>query len=1189
MPDTHPARTRAVPAPAATAQPTPPTPVNEWSFAAEIKSWWDSELARHPQWRLSRCQVEPQVANTRQRSDLLVIGDRPVMSGELRLPDHREASPWHPDSLLDAVNKATSHGCRWAFTSDSTVLLLMDTHRSGPPMTRIVQQVELLSFQRREQLDAPSFLSRAKQSWVDALRAIAPTVADLRPPPGMPADELFINSLRALLSAPVAAIRDAMHERRGADPAFEQRLIRWMVEEQGWTHVPERWEEEIRRAAQLTTYVFATRLMFYEALRRSQTALEPLNLDGTPARFIPKLLREYFVDARERSGDYLTIFAWDEASEFATLSEAASEGWRRIAEHLAVFDLTKIGYDLLGKMFERLIDPHERYEWGQHYTNPDVVDLMLSFALPQGGERVLDPAAGGGTFLVRAYMRKKASMPERTHAEILREVFGLEVSAFAATLATVNLAVRSLDFDQNYPQVAARSFFGVTPAEAFMSLPAPGAASLDGASRQQVKVELVDAVVCNPPYVRIHELGDERRREAEGCLALRSGGMRVPTRLPGAANYHVYFWLHASRFLRPDGRLVFITAGEWLDSDYGATLQKWLLDNFVIECCVETLAETWFSEARVGTVVLVARRCPNARERAANRVRFALLRKPLRALFSEGDSREHFTRVDALRERILTLDGIAGEGEDLDWSVVPQADLEALGTDSKGRYTGSPWRSRFLRAPKAAVALIGQPQFAAVEELAEVRLGAKTGYDKFFFVEQLPAAPRGTGSLLSPRRGVIRIKGLEGWTGEVAKKDLLPAVLNPHRLWTKEGRRFEIPRESGSYYLYPQAAGWRGDLREYISLAEVRGVHRRSLVASNGTGARWFQSGRSLVASRWALPYNSAYDYGAWDNRVGAVLNGRLVGVEPRDGVDAELLGAVLNSTIAQATRLIEGKATGTEGAFDVGPPAVRRMLVPDVRLMDGAPADAARAVLREIRAGGIMPPAPGRDASVHPLRHRLDLAVLEAVGFTRGEASALCSRLYESYGRWRAAVEDVEMSMRQHRRTMAATGQTRSVKPVDLAARKVWEEIGHKYRAFPVDLLTPADALKTVAAPRRMEMPAQDSFFEAGVVHGRNGKPVDFGSYDQVRYGAMLSEIGFEPPFQIPADPVRAGAIVDCYRSELEAFRTEARERAGAYVGRGTSILAVVEQAQRAWLRRMRAMGMQPPRVEAPIDPLAN
>ena len=45
-----------------------------------------------------------------------------------------------------------------------------------------------------------------------------------------------------------------------------------------------------------------------------------------------------------------------------------------------------------------------------------------------------------------------------------------------------------------------------------------------------------------------------------------------------------------------------------------------MLDHFVIECVVESVAEPWFSEARVGTVVVSARICDDARERDMARI-----------------------------------------------------------------------------------------------------------------------------------------------------------------------------------------------------------------------------------------------------------------------------------------------------------------------------------------------------------------------------------------------------------------------------------------------------------------------------------------------------------------------------------------------------------------------------------------
>lgn len=148
------------------------------------------------------------------------------------------------------------------------------------------------------------------------------------------------------------------------------------------------------------------------------------------------------------------------------------------------------------------------------------------------------------------------------------------------------------------------------------------------------------------------------------------------------SNYHVYFWWHAARLLRDRGRLVFITSGEWLDSNYGVPMQAWLLDNFKLLLFAESLAEPWFSEARVGTVICAAERCADPIERAANVVRWVTLRRPLEQLYGKAsDTLDHFARVDALRDRLLSASGV-GESTDLDWKTIRQDDLRELGTEA---------------------------------------------------------------------------------------------------------------------------------------------------------------------------------------------------------------------------------------------------------------------------------------------------------------------------------------------------------------------------------------------------------------------------------------------------------------------------------------------------------------------------
>jgi len=494
-------------------------------------------------------------------------------------------------------------------------------------------------------------------------------------------------------------------------------------------------------------------------------------------------------------------------------------------------------------------------------------------------------------------------------------------------------------------------------------------------------------------------------------------------------------------------------------------------------------------------------------------------------------------------------------------------------------YVGAPWRSRFLRAPKIALALAADPAFVSVESLATARLGLKTGKDDFFFLRrrESDAGKASNPPSLLRRRGVIAVTGMGQWSGEIAAADLQPAILNPHELFREGGRHFVIPHETQSLYLYPRQRKPRADLGTYIQLGERAEVNLGQLVTSNSTEDAWYRQVRAVVVSPWAVPYNSAYDYGAWDNSVGAVLNGRFVGVDPVDGVDVDLLGAALNSTFAIVGRLLEGIATGVEGAFDVGPPAVRRIRLPDIRRMQGQAVDEIREVLERFRREDFMPPAPSRTLVVSPVRRKLDVALLRGLGRTAGQANAIVGATYESYARWRANVEDVEQLMRQNRRQMTRAGQSRTVRPAEQIGRRVWEEMQGEVSLYPSGFLTHGDALEDISMPRGLQIPTSEPLFDAGVLHGQGARSIDLGSFGRVRYVAMLRAIGFESPLSVLHDETKARAVADRFEGERIALLTEARRRAAAYVSATDVITAAADIAERYWLRACRTAGMQP------------
>jgi hypothetical protein len=145
-----------------------------------------------------------------------------------------------------------------------------------------------------------------------------------------------------------------------------------MAREQGWLVVrtPEGWRELVDRAARTVCYVFANRLIFYEAVRTKFENLKCLELHSnvkTPAN-LNAYFNKAFQRAIDESGDYETIFYPSEKDWAAPLifqHPDSADAWRSVLGNLKPFNFKEIRTDVLGGIFKRLIAPEERHKFGQ--------------------------------------------------------------------------------------------------------------------------------------------------------------------------------------------------------------------------------------------------------------------------------------------------------------------------------------------------------------------------------------------------------------------------------------------------------------------------------------------------------------------------------------------------------------------------------------------------------------------------------------------------------------------------------------------------------------------------------------------------------------------------------------------------------------------------------------------------------
>jgi methylase of polypeptide subunit release factors len=753
--------------------------IHEVDFCGQVATAVAAMHAQDPNFPFAEARLEGFGTGTakRKRKDLRFFepGGKLALCGEVKLPGTAEGrSPYDDGVYQDAAQKADNAAVRFFFTWNVNVFVLWDRSQWDKPiLERRVREWKLgLTLAGPEDVARPENLDFIRTRFLpDLLRDLADIYTGRRRDWSMPADDIFIRSLESHLDWPVQLATAYLIDRTDRDKTFDAEVQQWLAD-QDWIFVrndADQWRAALGNMAKTLAYVWANRLIFYKALRARFTDLARLELKRsvkTPDD-AAKAFDRYFQKAVERSGDYEPLLfpnAQDWASGIVFEAPSALDAWRGLLRGIESVDFRDVPSDIVGRIFQKLIGPEERHRYGQHFTGDDVVDLINAFCIRDGGDSVLDPACGSGSFLVRAYYRKRHLDPTRRHLDQLGDLFGCDIALYPAHLATLNLAAREINDEANYPRIVRRDFFDTERGKPFCTLPDNAGGTMP------VNVPDLDAVVGNPPYVRQEKI-DKTDKPRYGALVTQAW---PDMKLSGRADLHCYFWPVATKLLKPDGYFGFLTSSSWLDVEYGFALQGWILRHFKLLAIMESNAEPWFTDARVKTVATILQRCDDEAERMANLVRFVRFDKPLREIIgvpAGGNEAERQQAVERLRDRILAA-AVDEEDDALRIIVKPQrafwadgvragsilrdvppddaeaeeADEDDEGPDAEGNgepkthfdfasgeYVAGKW-GRYVRAPDFYFEVLRRfgRRFVALGEIANVRFGVKSGCDAFF-------------------------------------------------------------------------------------------------------------------------------------------------------------------------------------------------------------------------------------------------------------------------------------------------------------------------------------------------------------------------------------------------------------------------------------------------------------------------
>lgn len=361
---------------------------------------------------------------------------------------------------------------------------------------------------------------------------------------------------------------------------------------------------------------------------------------------------------------------------------------------------------------------------GQYFTGRRVGRLLAALAGAQAARSIIDPMVGSADLLVSCLA--VGAKPDR--------LVGLELDPLALAQARA-----ALDGVGGAELVLTDAFSAALPAEQF------------------------DLVITNPPYIRYQSKGEVDGLEVPSSEAVRGGLVRAinartglsegvralflhaARSYPGTADVAVPAWILSASLVREGGMLAVVAPQAWLSRNYAHAVRELLDEAFDVEVVVEDGDASWFDDAQVRTLLVVARRRATGTRPAARSVVLARATSELdRKGTLRGSLRSEQAVAAALR-RVATVHSV-----DVTTGLTAHVehDLSVAAAGQAGH------------VPARVAAAVGVPS----EDIATRTLesygwragqGLRTGANDFFYVSYVdgtvrPAARWGIRSLAIP-------------------------------------------------------------------------------------------------------------------------------------------------------------------------------------------------------------------------------------------------------------------------------------------------------------------------------------------------------------------------------------------------------------------------------------------------------
>lgn len=259
---------------------------------------------------------------------------------------------------------------------------------------------------------------------------------------------------------------------------------------------------------------------------------------------------------------------------------------------LEPYALFGTGEDTKGAVYEIFLKETLRGPLGQYFTPREIVDFIIELVSPRIGEKILDPAAGSGGFLIRSFLTVKRAIQKNFGGEKQEEyqkeliekfLWGVEFDPRLAMLCKLNLILHGDGYNHIYH------------ADALLGLDEKENTILDEGS--------YNLVLTNPPF----------SLPIENPIILNRYDLSKGKPL---VESDILFLERCVRLIKPGGRLAIILPEGFFNLSSYRHVQDYITDNAIIKAIISLPGGAFrpFGGSAAKTCILYLKRKKHSKE-----------------------------------------------------------------------------------------------------------------------------------------------------------------------------------------------------------------------------------------------------------------------------------------------------------------------------------------------------------------------------------------------------------------------------------------------------------------------------------------------------------------------------------------------------------------------------------------------